>query len=788
MNRHANSFRSRILPALRGIAVVLVAAAAAADAQTGTGTAPTSAPDRPSVAPAAAASPAATAPPSPLDTPQALADRAAKPRPRIGLVLSGGGARGLTHVGVLRVLEEMHVPIDFIAATSMGSIVGGLYSSGMSAAELDKQVRSMDWALMFSDRPPRQDLSIRRKEYLAQFPLPIELGIRDQQVQVFRGAISGANLELWLHDRTRQADTLGSFDDLPIPFRAVATDMVNGQQMVFRSGPLYEAIRASMSVPGLFAPVTIGDRIFGDGGLVNNLPVDVVQAMGADVVIAINIGTPLMSKAQLQSIVGFTSQSLNILTEQNVRAQLARLHAGDVLIEPDLGDLTSFDFEKGAQFIALGEAAARKAAERLRPLALSPADYARYTAERKRMPGGPAPRVEFVQVEGTKHVNPVALERVLDDNIGKPFDVDRVSEQISDLYGSGDFDGIEYRLIDERHRAGLRFDVSENSLGPNYLRFGLNLSTDLQGEAQFNVVAGTKSTWLNKWGLEWTNELELGSVRRFSTELYQPLGPGSPWFVSLYGEVKREPIYIFQQDGSRLAEYSLLTTPAGVDFGYAFSHYAEARVGFAHNEYRADLQIGDPEFPNEKVTENGVAALFRYDQLDNPYFPRTGLRVEVQGFYGRQQFENYSDETVSRGRAEVLQAIPLSPDSQLLLGGRIAFTSENDLALVNEYQLGGFLNLSGLKLDQLYGPYLGLARAEYLYRMGELSFVGRNWYLGGSAEIGNTWQSRSEVSLGKTIKAGSVFVGLDTFLGPFYVAYGRASGGSSSWYIFLGRP
>ncbi|MBS0321015.1 MAG: patatin-like phospholipase family protein [Proteobacteria bacterium] len=786
MNRHANSISRSILPATRGVvAIVLVALGPVAHAQA-PGTAPRAA------APAAAAPAAPQAAPAPAPTlapPPALADRADKPRPRIGLVLSGGGARGLTHVGVLHVLEQMRIPIDYIAATSMGSIVGGLYASGMSSAELEKQVRSMDWPLMFSDRPPRQDLSIRRKEYLAQYPLPIELGIRDNQVHVFRGAISGANLELWLHDRTRQDDTLGSFDELPIPFRAVATDMVTGQQMVFRSGPLYEAIRASMSVPGLFAPVTIGDHIYGDGGLVNNLPVDVVQAMGADIVIAINIGTPLMSKAQLQSIVGFTSQSLNILTEQNVRAQLARLRSGDVLIEPDLGDLTFLDFEKGDQFIALGEEAARRAADKLAPLSLSPAAYAQYQVERRQSPAATTPRIDYVKIEGTNHVNPAAIAHVVDDNIGKPFSVDRVSSQISDLYGSGDFDSIEYRLVDEQHRAGLQFQIGENSLGPNYLRFGLNLSTDLQGESQFNVVAGTKSTWLNRWGLEWTNELELGSVRRFTSELYQPLGPGSPWFASLYGQVKREPIYIFQANGSRLAEYSLLTTPAGLDLGYAFSPYAEVRVGFSHNQYRADLQIGDPAFPNESVKENGVAVLARYDQLDNPYFPRTGLRAELAGFYGQQNDSmDFVSGKVGRGRVEVLQAIPVTKESQLLLGGRVALSSQDDLSFADDYQLGGFLNLSGLKLDQLYGPYVGLARAEYLYKMGQLSFIGRDWYVGASAEIGNAWQKRSDVSFGNTIKAGALFVGLDTFLGPFYVAYGRATGGSSSWYIFLGRP
>ncbi len=717
-----------------------------------------------------------------------IAARTMPSRPKIGLVLSGGGARGLSHIGVLKVLEEMRIPVDYIAATSMGSIVGGLYASGMSATEMDKVVRDIDWTQMFSDSPPRQDLSVRRKDYTAQFPFPFQLGVRDQKIQLFRGAIAGANLELWLHDHTREDDNLGSFDELPIPFRAVATDMVTGQQSVFRHGPLYEAIRASMSVPGLFAPVEINDHIYGDGGLTNNLPVDVVQALGADIVIAINIGTPLMSRDQLSSILGFTAQSVNILTEQNVREQLARLRAGDVLIEPDLGDLTFLDFRSAPKFIDLGEIAARKAADRLRPLALSPEAYAAYTAARHATPPAPTPDIKFVQIDGTQNVNPDAVAATVDSLVGKPLNVDKLSSDISSLYGTGDFDRIEYRLVNAKGQAGLKFDVDENSLGPNYLRFGLNLSTDLQGESQFNVLAGYQATWLNRWGLEWTTELELGSIRRLSSELYQPLGAGSKWFASLYGEVEREPVYLFDDNGKRLAEYSLLREPAGLDIGYAFSRYGDIRAGYSYSNYRADLAVGSPEFGKGEADENGVKVLARFDQLDNPFFPRTGLQAEAEGFAGRQVFAGQVAANVQRARFDFLQAMPVSENSQLQVAGRFAYSSKYDVAVASDYQLGGFLNLSGLKTDQLAGDYLALARGVYTYRMGSLSVVGRAWYLGASAEIGNTWLDRSAVSFGNTYKAGSLFLGVDTYLGPFYIAYGRATGGNSSWYIFLGRP
>ena len=707
-------------------------------------------------------------------------------RPRIGLVLSGGGARGLSHIGVLKVLEEMRIPVDYIAATSMGSIVGGLYASGEDADALEKEVRAINWTSMFSDSPARQDLSVRRKDYDARYSVPFQLGYRNGDVQLFKGAIAGANLELWLHRLTQRDDSLGSFDELPVPFRAVATDMVTGRQVVFRSGPLYQAIRASMSVPGLFSPIELNDHVYGDGGLVNNLPVDVVQAMGADVVIAVNIGTPLMSKKQLSSIVGLASQTLNILTEQNVREQLAHLSPQDVLIEPDLGELTFVDFEKSDKFIELGEASARAAASRLRPLALSVAQYAEYKASRHRVAEPAATDIAFVNVTGAELVNPESVKDALGNLVGKPFSDKRTGDDIARLYGSGDFDRINYRLTDHNGQAGIDLDINENALGPNYLRLGMGFSSDMQGEVTYNLIAGHRRTWLNGWGAEWTNDVELGSTRSYATELYQPLGVGSPWFVSAYGKASREPRYLYDED-RRIAEYSLLYEPVGVDIGYTASRYGEIRVGYRYAHYRADLEIGSPLITSGKLSEQGASLLARYDRLDNPFFPRTGFKGALEVFKGTQVFDG-DRRDITRIHGDFLQALPLSTNAQLQFAGRAAWVSEFDPAIAEGFQLGGFLNLSGLRLDQLTGDYLAFGRVVYTQKVGALSLLGRGVYAGASIEAGNTWTTRSDVSFSNLRTAGSLFLGLDTYLGPFYVAYGRASGGESSWYIFLGRP
>lgn len=713
---------------------------------------------------------------------------AASPRPKIGLVLSGGGARGLAHIGVLKVLEELRVPVDFIAATSMGAIVGGLSATGMGAGEMERRLADIDWTTLFSDSPPRRDLDIRRKDEDERYPIPIELGYRDGSIRFSKGALEGGNLELYLHDLTRAADDVGQFNALPTPFRAVATDMVTGDEVVFDRGPLYLALRASMSVPGIFAPVQVNEHVYGDGGLVDNLPVDVVKKMGADVVIAVNIGTPLMTQEQLQSLVGLTAQTINILTQQNVRASLALLRKDrDVLISPDLGSLTFADFTSAAKFMVLGEQAARAAASALEPYRLSPDAYRHYLAQRQPLPAGPEPLIAHVRVEGTDRTNPAVLEAQLESQAGKPFDSKIVDADLSRLYGSGDFERATYRLIDEKGQRDLVFDVTEKAWGPNFLRFGLNMSSDLQGETFFNFLIGHKLTWMNRLGGQWVNEIEFGQIRRYSTEWYQPLENSQTFFGSVYGEIRRQPAYIYDHD-ARVAEYDVLVEQAGFNLGINEGYWGEFRIGPQYTHYRADPQLAlRGSFPVAKLDESGISVGFRHDRLDDPFFPRRGLKLDSEYFRGIPGMG--SDTDVTRYQLDLMQAVPLPGDSDLLhFAGRFGSSNRRDETQATDFNLGGFLNVSGLRTDQLNGDYLGFARAVYYHRMGPLRFIGRAWYLGGSFEIGNIWQTRSDVSFADTYKAGSVFVAADTYIGPFYFAYGRTNRGESSWYIFLGRP
>ncbi|HWH73720.1 MAG TPA: patatin-like phospholipase family protein, partial [Methylibium sp.] len=430
-------------------------------------------------------------------------------RPRIGLVLSGGGARGLAHVGVLKVLERERVPIDFIAGTSMGAIIGGLYASGLRADELERELLKVDWDDLFANRVARRELSQRRKEQDYELSSALEIGLRDGEFRVPLGTVSSRGLESLLRRYTLPVRDIGAFDRLPIPFRAVATDMETGQPVVLDRGDLALALRSSMSVPGVFAPTPHEGRILGDGGLVDNLPIDVVRAMGADVVIAINIGTPLAGRETLDTLVGVTAQMINILTEQNVQRSLATLTERDLLIAPPLGSLTSTDFKRTADFIGLGRLHAEAVVLQISRYAVGVDAYADWRAAHARPPQA-VPPLEFVRFEGTELTHPERHAPALESRPGKPFDAAAAERDVKRLAATGDYTRVDYQLM--RNAAGddgIAFTLEEKPWGPNYFRLGLALSTDFSGRSDFNITVAHNRRWLDAAGSEWRNVVQI---------------------------------------------------------------------------------------------------------------------------------------------------------------------------------------------------------------------------------------------------------------------------------------
>jgi NTE family protein len=715
----------------------------------------------------------------------------AQERPRIGLVLSGGGARGLSHVGVLKVLEQERVPIDAIAGTSMGAIVGGLYASGMSASELEAALRSVDWVEIFSRRVDRQHLSQRRKEEDFEVSPVLEFGIRDGELRAPTAAASSRGLETLLRRYTLPVRDVAEFDKLPIRFRAVATDLETGAAVVLDRGDLALALRSSMSVPGVFAPTEVEGRVLGDGGLVNNVPVDVARAMGVDLVIVVNIGTPLAGRETLNSAVGITAQMINILTEQNVQRSLAMLGARDVLVAPPLGPLSSADFEKSPQAIAAGELGAAAVLPRLRALSVSPEAYAQWQAEHPRR-RRPEAVIDFVAFEGTTLTNPSRFAAQLESQPGQPFDANRAERDARTLAASGDYLRADYRLVSHHGSDGLIFDLEDKPWGPNYLRLGIDLSTDFNGRGTFNLKLSHNRHWLTETGTEWRNRLQIGAVPLVFTELYHPLkwtvGLSNDWFVAGYAGAERKLGTLYDPvDGAELARYRRTTAIAGIDLGQPWGRFGELRIGLATQRLRArpTLVAAPVEDVDSAVTlrETGLRLATVIDQLDFANFPTRGFRIVADLRVG---------EGSGEGRFRSLEASALSVSTfgahTLSLYGAARGASAQQRDAIGRYELGGFHQLSGYRDGQLLGDYVLFTRAGWYMKLPYAPVVARALFVGATAEIGNAWATREEFKLGKLRTGMSVYVGADTGFGPLYLALTHAPRGESGIALFLGRP
>ncbi|HYC37172.1 MAG TPA: patatin-like phospholipase family protein [Usitatibacter sp.] len=707
------------------------------------------------------------------------------PRPKVGLVLSGGGARGLAHIGVLKVLRDQRVPVDFIVATSMGSIVGGAYAAGLTPEEMEKMAVEADWDLMFSDRPPREHLHFRRKEDDRRLVGRSELGIKRDGLTFPRGAFGAQNLEEFLRAVSRPAAGARTLDDLPILFRAVATDLETGDQVVLSDVPLPLAMRASMSVPGAFAPTQVNGRLLADGGLVRNLPVEVAREMGADVIIAVNVGTPLLPREALGTAFGVAQQMVNILTEQNVGISLNALRHGDILISPDLRDVTFVDFERGAELVERGVAAGREVALRLAALTVDSPRYARYEAQRTRPSPNYGRPVARIEVAGAQRVNPDALRNELASRagieVGQPVTDEQMVTGSRVIHGLGEFERAQVSAHLEEGRKVVVIDVDEKPWGPDYLRLGGRAVADFRTDGRFSVNLQHTRTWLNGWGAEWVNEVQFGDVRRFATALYQPLGPGSRFFVEGLLQSTKSDFDVFGNGFRRTDRMTNTVHGALAGAGMRVFGNGVARLQAGYERYRTAPAISSriDEATRDSATFQRVGLTF--DTLDDPNFPRRGYLVEAD--YSRYAFRS--------------EAAPLNAYlAQALLPatfGRLTFLAILTAAHASDsrggFGLGGFLNLSGTPPGAISGAHaLGTALLAY-YRIAELPrALGRSIYAGVSAEAGNAWDRRSQVSLGDTRKAGSLFLALDTNLGAMYFGYGRTAGGADAFYVFLGRP
>ncbi|HEY2779888.1 MAG TPA: patatin-like phospholipase family protein [Steroidobacteraceae bacterium] len=712
-------------------------------------------------------------------------------RPRICLVLSGGGARGMAHIGVLKVLEELRIPIDCIAGTSMGAVVGGLYASGMTAAQIDATMRSVDWQEAFRDAPPRRELAFRRKQDDRNFLVRLPLGLKHGQILLPKGFVQGQKLQETLRQLTLPFGSNTDFDKLPTPFRAVATDLVTGNAVLLDKGDLAISMRASISAPGLFAPVESQGLLLVDGGLAENLPVDVARQMHADILIVSDVSFPLQPRAALDSALSISNQMLAILVHKDTDRQRASLSASDILIEPAIGTASSTDFTTAHSTIAAGENAAHSMLARLDPLRVSDTAYHEYLARRaSREPG--LPEIKFVRVDGESKRYETTIMAEMQPLVGKPLSTDAVGERITELYGLGNFETLDFTLAgggeNGAEDTGLEIHARRKSWGPNYVRFGLNLEDNFQGNSRYNAAARFILTELDDLGAELVTDVQIGSDPKVQSEFYQPLDATHTWFIAPSLRIEARDLQLYVKD-DEIADFRDREAEADFDIGRNLGNWGEIRAGYHRTNGAARVRLGNPLLVQQQYNNGELFFKFSYDRLDNLHFPREGQQFTLQWDANRTDLG--ADTRSDKVQADWLIARSLGRNTVLLWtsAGSVVGGHINDTAIPNLFSLGGFFNLSGLAPTSLFGSNYAITRAIYFRKIGRggEGFFEFPAYIGMSLEAGNTWQSRSDMNFGSTRKDASLFLAFDTFLGPVYLGSGYDTAGHSAYYLFLGR-
>lgn len=702
-------------------------------------------------------------------------------RPKIGLALSGGGARGAAHVGVIKRLEELNIPIDYIAATSMGAIVGGLYASGMSVTEIETAMKELGLEEAFSDQGSRENRSFRRKRDDDLYVIKYKVRLNKGKPSLPSGIVAGQKVDFLLRSLTLDVSGVKDFDSLSIPFRAVATDIVTGDEVILGSGDLAMAIRASMSLPAIFTPVEIGDRYLVDGGVSNNLPISVVRQMGADIVIAIDISSPLYSREQLDSFVSITEQLTGILTKKNSTAQIKTLTEKDLLITPQLGDITLMSFDKADKAIAIGYESVKPHINWLQNLAINMEQYDQHIIARERQ-HKQNNTIDTIQLINNSSLADETILANISIEIGDQFDLQQVERNIDDLYGWQLFQTVNYDLItDDDDKTNLIINIDEIDNGPSYLQFGMELSDNFSGENTFNLALAYTNPVVNHLRGELRAGLQIGQEPTVSLEFYQPLDIKARYFIHprLAYQKLNVPAFV---GNNIISEFRVKTFSGELGAGRNLGNWGELKTGLRYIDGTAKVSIGNPDDPNIDFEDSQWFAQFTYDTLDSVNFPARGSFLSMQWV---------KSIDVSESDVQFNQFIFNSLNTKTLGNHTLLFrtvygtTTSGTAPIQNLFRLGGFGNLSGLNNNQLSGQHYGLLSGTYHKKLGNSSLLPA--YIGGSLELGNVWQSKDDIGFKNSIFAGNVFVGADTIIGPLYLAYGKTENNEDSLYLFLGR-
>ncbi|NNJ77695.1 MAG: BamA/TamA family outer membrane protein [Xanthomonadales bacterium] len=713
--------------------------------------------------------------------PSAMASQAPA-EPRVGLALSGGGARGGAHIGVLEALEEMGIGVDYIAGTSMGAVIGSMYASGYSAAEIREVFETMDWEWALSDKPERVDWTMRSKELESQFLVPLRVGLNKGKIQLPLGAIEGQHLDQVLREILLPVVETRDFDDLPIPFRAVATDLASGEAVVLTEGSLPDAVRASMSVPGVFSPVEIHGRLLVDGGMANNLPVNIVREMGADIVIAVDISSQMLSREQLTSVLSVTEQLTNFLTRRTTDEQIERLGPGDYLLVPDLGGFSSADFlnapniiEKGAEAAFLPELALRELADVRPARTIEPPD-----------PVAGEVTVEFVELDNRSVLTDDIILSRLDVQPGDTVDFATLDRNVDTIYGLDVFRSVTYSLEqNDEGETGLRVKAPAREWGPNYLQFGLELSSNFSGDSDFILGAAYTRNALNRLGGELRLIGKLGREDELSIDFYQPVDSKANWFTESEVYWSRENYRLWEGDRN-VAGLEVSGLGGSVGFGRNFSTTDRLRLSYVFGRGNLELVTGDPEFADQYDQDLEVGELeFQYihDSLDSIWFPTSGMQHRLHYLHATEGLGADSDYRQVLVNGTLAFSIGANTGA---LNYELGYSLDDAASIERWYRLGGFGRLSGLAPDQLLGQHVALGTLAFYRRLTDWERLSA--FAGATIEAGNVWDDSDSIAVDDLRYSGSLFVGAQTPLGPVYVAVGYSDSHDFAAYFYLGNP
>ncbi|MEC6814490.1 patatin-like phospholipase family protein [Photobacterium toruni] len=729
----------------------------------------------------------------------AKADRPKIDRPKIGLVLSGGGAKGAAHIGVLEVLEENRIPVDIVTGTSMGAYVGGMYAMGLSAQEVKQRTFNINWNTGYIDRASRNDLSLRRKNQNDTYQLHTDLGLDiNGEFKSRPGAFQGQGLAVLLRQLTDNLPALKTFDRLAIPYRSVATDITKVTPVVIDSGHLATAMQASMTVPGALKPVHLDNKLLVDGGVVNNMPVDIAKQLGANVIIAVDLRDSLMPKKDLDSALNIVSQLTTFMTNASADYQKSLMKPSDIYLQPNVSFMTAADFDKLELAYQAGRKIALASLPRLLRYQLSPQAYAQYNKQknsrRLQLSAHDSYFIDDIKIINNTNLPDKTLLAQLELKTGKVISNDELEQAVKRLQSEDIYGRINYSIKQKNNKNILVMDINEKSWGPGYLNFTLAFEDDFESRSDFSFGAQYIYTDLTEKGGEWLLEWKLGSWKNITTEFYFPIDYQQHFFTAFGAETSNEIrqfdnfTYYNSSEVLKDIDAKYNQTNAYAEMGWNIKPWAALTLGYKGQTGSITVSALDRK---ENYDLYGPYLDFTYDDLDSFFFPSDGSYFKSKIGYSNTLRrpdigESESGDTIYYN---LLAIKPFTYDKHTIVASiKTAGSDADNLLPIYAQDLGGLFNLSGYHRYELNGRYSALTSLVYRYRVIDNNFgvIKLPVYVGGSLEKGGVWDRTSSMSWNSAITAGSVYVAVDSILGPVYLSYGQTSTGKSSFYLSLG--